>query len=45
MTRVELIALFTALAKLCEKGDLDGVKEVINVVLQESKSEKKSRKQ
>jgi len=37
MTRIELIALFSALSKLCEKKDLDSVTEVINEVLAEAR--------
>ena len=37
MTRIELIALFSALSKLCETENFDSVKEVINEVLEEAR--------
>ena len=40
MTKIEVLALFSALSKLCEKEDLQSVKEVINEVLEEARSQK-----
>jgi hypothetical protein len=37
MTRIEVIALFSALSKLCEKEDLKSVAEVVNEVLEEAR--------
>jgi hypothetical protein len=44
MTRIEVIALFSALAKLCEKNDLESVTEVVKEVLQEARRDDKSEK-
>jgi len=44
MTRIEIIALFSALAKLCKKEDWEGVTDVINEVLQEARKDDKTNK-
>jgi len=44
MTRIDILALFTALKKLCEKGDIESVQEVIDEVLREVKKEDKTGK-
>lgn len=40
MNRIEIVGLFMALKKLCDKNDLDAVKDVIEAVLEEAQSEK-----
>jgi len=37
MNPIELIALFSALSKLCDTENFEGVKEVINEVLEEAR--------
>ena len=44
LTKLEIIALFSALAKLCEKNDLESVSEVVNEVLQEARNQNKDEK-
>ena len=44
VTRIEIIALFSALAKLCEKKDLESVTEVVNEVLQEARKDDRNTK-
>ena len=38
MNRIEIIGLFTALKQLCDKEDMEGVKEVVKAVLEEARS-------
>ncbi len=40
MNRIEIVGLFTALEKLCDKNDLESVKQVVSEVLREARSEK-----
>jgi len=37
MNRIELIALFSALSKFCEKKDYESVEEIVNEVLKEAR--------
>jgi hypothetical protein len=39
MTRLEVVALFLALSKLCDKQDLESVTEVVKAVLKEAQRE------
>lgn len=36
MNKIEMIGLFTALKRLCETGDMDGIKKVVEAVLNEA---------
>lgn len=36
MNKIEMIGLFTALKRLCEIGDMDGIKKVVEAVLNEA---------
>ena len=38
MNKIEMIGLFTALKRLCEIGDMDGIKKVVEAVLNEATS-------
>ena len=40
MNRIELIALFKSLKRLCDKEDLEGLKDVVETVLNEAQREK-----
>ena len=37
MNRIELVALFTSLDILTEKNDMEGIKKIVNVVLDEAR--------
>ncbi len=41
MNRIEIVGLFTALKKLCEKKDMESIEEIVDAVLNEAVSEKK----
>jgi hypothetical protein len=45
MTRIEIIALFSALDKLCDNGDIKSIKEVVQEVLKEAGKDDKAFKQ
>ena len=40
MNRIEIVGLFTALERLCEKKDIDGIEGIVKAVLDEAKTKK-----
>jgi len=42
MNRIEIVGLFSALNKMLQKGQYEDVKEIVEDVLNEAKSKKKS---
>ena len=40
MNRIEIVGLFTALERLCEKKDLEGIEGIVKAVLDEAKLKK-----
>ena len=43
MNRIEIVGLFTALKKLCDKRDLESITEVVDSVLDEAQFAKRER--
>jgi hypothetical protein len=41
VNRIEIVGLFTALKKLCEKQDMESIEEIVDAVLNEAVSDKK----
>jgi hypothetical protein len=44
MNRIEIVGMFTALSRLCEKKDMEGIEKIVNAVLDEAKTEKSNKK-
>jgi hypothetical protein len=42
MNRIGIVGLFTALDALCEKEDIESIKRIVNAVLSEAVTEKKT---
>ncbi|MDR2559770.1 MAG: hypothetical protein LBC86_09570 [Oscillospiraceae bacterium] len=40
MNRIEIVGMFTALSRLCEKKDMEGIEQIVNAVLEEAKTAK-----
>jgi len=38
MNRIEIVGLFTALERLCDKKDLEGIEGIVKAVLNEAKT-------
>jgi hypothetical protein len=44
VNRIEIVGLFTALSKLCQKKDIESIEEIVNAVLNEAISKKPAEK-
>jgi hypothetical protein len=40
MNRIEIVGMFTALSRLCEKKDMEGIEKIVNAVLEEAQTTK-----